>query len=131
MKPELSVYYDGACHICSREIFAYAKRDRHQKIRFVDIAHNSFDPIKEGLDPQAIQRAMHVKDQAGQIYTGIEAFIQMWKVLPNMSWAAKLAKLPILNPTLKFFYHVFAEHIRPKLPKRKVDCSSGTCELKR
>jgi len=36
--PALTVYFDGACPLCRREIAHYRSRDRAARIAFLDIA---------------------------------------------------------------------------------------------
>lgn len=40
---KLTIFYDGACHLCAREIDHYKKVDTTNKILYLDIAKKSFD----------------------------------------------------------------------------------------
>jgi len=124
---ELSVYYDGACHLCSREIEHYMKKETGGRVRYVDIAAPGFNAAAEGLDRERVQREMHVKLASGEIKTAVQAFVHLWQVLPGYGWAAKLASNPVILPVLSAGYHVFAR-LRPYLPKRHRDaCDNGVC----
>jgi predicted DCC family thiol-disulfide oxidoreductase YuxK len=114
------VYFDGACHLCSREITHYRKLDRANQIRFVDIAQSSFSATNEHLDPIAVNQKMHVRDTDGKLHTGVDAFLKLWEVLPGFENWIKVAKLPGMNPLLHVGYAVFAR-LRVYLPKRKPD----------
>jgi len=128
----LRMYYDGLCHLCSREIKQYKSSRGSDQIEFVDITRPEFDAKKEGLDPFLVHRFIHVRTAEGQIYTGVEAFLQVWQVLPGYRWLGKLVRNPILFPVSKGLYSLFAK-IRPLLPQIKPeDCAeSPYCELKR
>ncbi len=124
---ELTVYYDGACHLCSREIAHYQKKDKLQRIEFMDISKPSFDAQREGLDPLQVNRVMHARLANGECQTGIDAFIAIWQTLPGYGWMAYLAKHSGVHWLLSVIYKGFAK-IRPWLPKRKaVECATGVC----
>jgi predicted DCC family thiol-disulfide oxidoreductase YuxK len=119
--PALTIYFDGACHLCSREIEHYRRKDRKGEIRFVDISLPDFSAAAEGLDPIRVQQVMHVRTRDGRILTAVDAFLEIWKVIPGMQFLQRIASLRILRPFLDFGYHTFAR-LRPYLPKRK-NCS--------
>ncbi len=116
---KLSIYYDGACIVCSREMTHYKKIDAGQCFRFVDIASPEFDPVAEKIDREAADRALHVKTEDGRVVTRVAAFAEIWKRLPGHGWMARLASFRALQPVLNFGYDVFAR-LRRHLPKRKM-----------
>lgn len=131
--PDLSVFFDGACHLCSREIDVYRRKDVGNRIRFVDISQPEFDAAAHGLDAKRVQRVMHVQrhtsdgDTAGQVRTGVAAFFELWRMFPETRWMARVGAFPLLRPFLELGYVLFAA-VRPYLPKRKRDaCDDGTC----
>ena len=127
----LKVYYDGLCPLCSREIQHYQKQKGSDSIQFVDICASQFDAIKENLDPKKIHQVMHVRRADGSVATAVDAFIEIWKVLPKYNWAAAAAAKGNVRFLLNIGYHVFAK-IRPWLPRKaNADCSgSPYCEIK-
>lgn len=130
MKPshEISIFYDGACHLCSREIDHYRKIDAKGKIRFVNIADRSFDIESEGLkNPKLVQKYLHVKYTNGKIVTGVEAFVSIWETLGRFKFLTTLAKTPVSGHFMKLGYQIFAQ-IRPYLPKKR-NCDTGTCQI--
>lgn len=118
----LRIYYDGLCHLCSAEISHYKKVVGHENLSFINIADPTFNASAEGLDSRAVNQFMHVKNDQGLIFTKVDAFIEIWKVLPGYRFAAKIAQLKILRPFLDLGYWTFATLIRPYLPKKKT-CS--------
>ncbi len=126
---QLTIYFDGACHLCSREINHYRKKDHQQQIRFVDISRSNFVATQEHLDPIEVQRVMHVRLPNGQLRTGVDAFVAIWQTLPGYGGFAKAAQNPIAYRLLNIGYAGFAK-VRPLLPKRKVDdCETGACHV--
>ncbi len=123
---KLTVYYDGLCQLCSREINHYKIQAGADLIDFIDITSASFDATTEGLDPIQAHRVMHVKTTTGELLTAVDAFIEIWKTLPKYKWAANIAQISIIKKVLLIAYYIFAIGIRPYLPKRKNnDCSAS------
>lgn len=128
-KQNISVYYDGLCQLCSREIQHYRKSRGSENIRFVDITSPEFQAQKEGVDPVQVHKVMHVRRSDGSLATEVDAFIAIWSVLPSYQWAARLAQQPGVRHLLNAGYQVFAR-VRPWLPRRKAPCAdSPYCEL--
>lgn len=127
----LTVFYDGLCPLCSREIEHYRRQPGSERIAFVDITAAEFDASTEGLDPKAVHRHLHAKDWRGDLHVGVAAFIAIWNTLPRYRWAAALAGKPFLRPALDVGYAAFAR-IRPWLPRaRRAECASSPyCELR-
>jgi predicted DCC family thiol-disulfide oxidoreductase YuxK len=124
----LTLYYDGLCPLCSREIAHYRKKMADDpSVEFLDITEASFDARQHGLDPEHIHRVMHVR-AGGEVRTGLDAFIAIWQHIPAYRWLAWLARLPGLYRLLWLAYHAFAR-VRPLLPRRKARCAGGTCRM--
>lgn len=127
----LSVYFDGLCPLCSREIEHYRKADGSDQILFVDITAADFNAAENGLDGKQIHKVVHVKTASGDIQTGVDAFIAIWQTLPKWNWLANAAKNSVIRPFLNGGYQVFAK-IRPFLPRKTKGCEqSPYCELPR
>jgi len=123
----LTIFYDGLCPLCSREIILYRKKDTQNKINFVDITLPGFSAEKEGLDPVAVIKIFHVKTADGAILTRVEAFAAIWKILPGFGTLTWLAEKPLLLLLMNAGYEVFAA-VRPYLPRKKTqDCETETC----
>ena len=123
---KIKIYYDGACHLCSREIKHYfklnIKRDNEPVFEFIDIANPKFNSKLENLNENNVQKAMHVRDENGDLHVGVNAFIVIWKNIPQYKFMAFFIKLPIVFQLSKVGYFIFAK-IRKFLPKKEV------CEL--
>lgn len=128
--PQLTVFFDGACPLCSREIAHYRRRDREGRLRLVDIAAPSFDAAAEGVDGEQVKRSLHVRRPDGTLITGLDSFIAIWDAL-GLHTAARLARLPGVHLVLRAGYRVFAA-VRPYLPRRRdAGCSNDRCAVAR
>jgi predicted DCC family thiol-disulfide oxidoreductase YuxK len=124
--PRLTLFYDGACPLCSREIAHYRRRAAGDPaIDFLDITDPSFDAAAHGLDPGRVHRLMHVK-VGEEVRVGLDAFLAVWDAVPGYRWLARLARLLGVHLAMNLGYHLFAR-VRPWLPGRR-PCASGACE---
>jgi predicted DCC family thiol-disulfide oxidoreductase YuxK len=130
-QPKLTVYFDGACQVCSREIALYQRARGHERMRFIDICAQGFDATREGLDPLEVHRSFHARADDGTLYKGVAAFVAIWETLPGYRWLASVAKVPGVRPAMELGYVVFSK-VRPYLPRKKFDCDgSPYCEIPR
>lgn len=126
---QVKVYFDGLCHLCSREIAHYRKLKGAENIHFQDITDSSFDALREGLDPVSVHKSLHARDRSGKIYLGVDAFICIWQELPAFQLVARLVRVAPVYYFLKVLYAGFAK-LRPLLPRKS--CSdSPYCEIKK
>jgi predicted DCC family thiol-disulfide oxidoreductase YuxK len=126
----VSIYYDGLCQLCSREMDHYRNQQGSERFRFVDICAPGFDAAAEGVDPVQVHQVMHVRRRDGTLATRVDAFIEIWNELPKYRWVGYWARKPIFKILLECGYTIFA-WIRPMLPRKSAnaDCiDSPYCE---
>ncbi len=124
---KLKVFFDGSCHLCDREIKHYLKKDKKDLLIPINIEAQDFDASHYNLDAKEAQLHIHAIDEDGKIYTKIDTFIEIWKRIPRYHFAAKIASISFVKWIMDKCYIVFAQYIRPHLPKK--DCSNNSCEL--
>lgn len=110
-----TVYYDGACPLCTLEIKHYASRKEAAALRFVDVSQEGAD-LGAGLAQDAALRRFHVRRADGTLLSGARAFVEIWRALPGWSWLAGLARLPGVVPLLELAYRLFLP-VRPFLSR--------------
>ncbi len=121
---DIEVFYDGACPLCMREIRMLRGRDRRQRIRFVDIAADSFDAASVGLSWKALMDRIHGRLPDGTLVEGVEVFRRLYAAV-GFGPLVALTRLPGVTQLLDLAYHAFAKN-RLRLTGRCVD---GACEL--
>jgi predicted DCC family thiol-disulfide oxidoreductase YuxK len=115
-----TVYHDGACPLCRREIAFYRRRAGANAIRWVDVADADNADLGLGLDAaQAISR-FHVRLGDGQLRSGAAGFAALWSALPGFRWAGRIAGAPPILWALELGYRAFLR-IRPWLQRRVSD----------
>ena len=126
----LTVFYDGGCIVCSREMEKYKRRDKGGVMTLVDIAAPDFDPTLYGRDQKELMAKLHVRDEAGNFHTGVDAFSRIWEALPQpeLHLLAALVNLPGISLLARGSYWMFAR-TRKFLPKRSSACNDDSCNL--
>lgn len=115
VKKTLTIYYDGACPLCSMEIAQYRKEAGAEALCFVDASAKDCD-LGQGLTRETALARFHLRDEAGQLISGARAFAHLWAALPRWRWAARLARLPGLLPFMELGYRGFLR-VRPLLAR--------------
>ena len=115
--PALTVYYDGACPLCRREVALYRRLDRHGRIAWDDVSRPDAEPGC-GLTREAALQRFHARHPDGRLESGAAAFVAVWRQLPGFSRAAPLAAWPPVLRLLEGAYRNFLK-IRPWLSRQR------------
>lgn len=76
----VTVYYDGACPVCSREIGFYQKRTG-EGVSFCDVSAEAC-PAPDLTREDALRR-FHVRLADGALVSGAAAFLALWRETPG------------------------------------------------
>lgn len=120
----LTVFYDGACPLCSREMALMKRLDSHHRLRLCDFSAPGYDAESTGLDPARLGAVLHAQWEDGTIITGVEVFRAVWQSV-GLGLLARVSRLPVIDPLLIRGYAWFARN-RLWLTGRKT-CNSETC----
>lgn len=112
----LTVLYDGACPLCSREIAWYRRRAAAQAIRWVDLSRCEDTALPRGIDRVSALSRFHVLEAGGRPVTGAAAFVRLWCAYPGLARYARLARLPGVTAILELAYCLFLR-LRPLLTR--------------
>lgn len=117
-----TMFYDGGCPLCSREVAHYQRIDVHNNVLWLDI-HKQPEVLEAyGLKYIAAMKHLHVKDSDGKMLTGAYAFQALWKALPRYRVLARLVSFPGILRVMDKAYEWFAER---RFEKRMACASSG------
>ena len=118
-KPTL--YFDGGCPLCRREIAHYRRLDRAGRVRWLDL-HQAGDELRAvGLDTEAAMRRIHLRASDGRLISGVPAFVALWDELPGYRRLAQAVRVLRLSGPLDWGYRHFAHW---RFRRR---CRDGVC----
>ena len=106
--PRPTVFYDGGCPLCSREVAHYRRLDRNANLRWVDITRDRDTLALSGLRVDEAMRRFHVLDTEGCWKTGAWGFAEMWAHLPRYRWLSHFLRIPGMLTLLDWLYSLFA-----------------------
>lgn len=104
---KITVFYDGACPVCVRDRRWYEKLEgqTEDSVEWLDITGRDEQLREQGIDPNQALRELHVKDSRGQVHREMAAYILLMARVPLLKPIAWLIGLPVIRPTLAWFYH--------------------------
>ena len=109
----LTVWFDGACPLCTREVAFFDWLDRRGAIHFEDISQSeSHCP----LDRAQMLARFHAQEKGKPIVSGAAAFAAMWRAIPILRPFGELARISALLWVLERAYIGFLK-VRPLLQR--------------
>lgn len=110
--PSCTVFFDGGCPICRREITHYRSRPGADGIRWVDASSADAHTLGPDLDGGRALARFHVRTGDGRLVSGAAAFATLWQSLPTYARLGRLAAWPPVLAVLETGYRAFLK-IRP------------------
>lgn len=117
-----TVFYDGQCPLCSREINHYKSLRGADHLIWIDITQDHESMNSHGLQLANAMARLHVLGTAGEWHTGAWGFIELWSHLPGYRWLSRLLRLFRLVPALDWIYTRFAGW------RLKHRCKGASCD---
>lgn len=100
---ELTIWYDGGCPLCRREIALMRRLDRTGAIIFEDATD---DEVSCPIDRDAMLARLHARED-GIILSGAAAFAAMWRAIPLLRPFGLSARHPRVLACLERGYRYF------------------------
>jgi predicted DCC family thiol-disulfide oxidoreductase YuxK len=110
--PTCTVYFDGDCPVCRREIAHYQRQRGAEAIAWVDASNCDEAALGPGFDRAMALNRFHVREADGSLTSGAAAFVAIWCRLPAFAWLAKLASFRPVLAALDAGYRLFLR-VRP------------------
>lgn len=93
----LTVYFDGQCPVCSREIALYRRLAEPGAIAWVDATAAPDAALGADLSRTRALARLHVRTADGRLESGARAFVMLWRHVPRTASLARiLAHRPLL-----------------------------------
>lgn len=109
-----TVYYDGTCPLCQREISLYQGLEGADAIRWHDVS-----AAGTGADDLAAGDAMarfHVRRTDGSLVSGARGFFEVMKTIPKLRWLGQALSVPPIPWIAEGAYRLFLP-LRPLLKR--------------
>lgn len=128
----LTLYFDGECPLCAREIKILRARAETDRLHFVDISDETFDARCLGFSLGDMQSSLHARFADGSWIKGLDATLWSWRAAGLGIWAAPLS-WRLTRPLLNVGYRLFCRW-RPHLawlphPDGSARCRGGSCAV--
>ena len=128
---KLTIFFDGGCPLCKREVDFLQSRNQKGYLSFIDINTSDFylDLKYEITYKQAMER-IHALKKDGSIIKDIKVFQEAYS-LSSLGWIYAPTKLPIIDKLIAFVYRLWAKYrlrltFRPSIEKL---CATKGCDL--
>jgi len=107
--PRPTVFFDGSCPLCAREIRHYRRLPGSEAIRWVDASRDTTSLAAAGLDRDTAMRRLHACEPDGGWAIGLDAFLLIWRHLPRYRWLGRVLGSRLLRPPVARLYDAFAD----------------------
>jgi predicted DCC family thiol-disulfide oxidoreductase YuxK len=114
---QVTVYFDGSCPLCRREIGFYKNSVGADLIHWEDVSRVSDGRVAGDLSCQQAMARFHVRAANGSLKSGAAAFVELWLSLKYWHWLGWLFAHPLGIWFLEKCYVGFLR-IRPAIQRR-------------
>ena len=118
-----TVFFDGSCPLCAREIAFYQRCRGASGLLWVDVSALPDKAITAGLSRSEALARFHVRTPDGKIFSGGQGFAHLWYALPGLRPLGKLFLKRPLSYLLDLSYNLFLR-FRPLMQRlaRRQQC---------
>lgn len=104
----ITVFYDGKCGLCRREIAHYQRIAPREQFVWHDITADPSSIESLGIRYADGLKLLHAQDVRGTLHVGVDAFLIIWKQLPRWHVLAAIIALPGIRILANLAYQLFA-----------------------
>lgn len=107
-----TVYFDGACPVCRREIAVYQRGAGADAVCWVDASACAPDALGHDLPRDQALARLHLRQADGRLVQGAAAFLAMWAALPQHPRLARLARVLDRPPLVRLLDLAYTAFLR-------------------
>ena len=112
----ITILYDGACGLCSKEINYYRRIAPKGVFDWQDVTVSTAALDQQGIGLTDALMQLHAVDDDGHLHQGVDAFILMWKRIGQWKWLGHFVGLPIIKQIAQVLYGHFCKWRFKRLP---------------
>jgi predicted DCC family thiol-disulfide oxidoreductase YuxK len=106
---QLTIFFDGGCPLCAREIGHLERLDHAKNLAFEDIYAPLFSERFPHIDQHKADQILHGQWHDGGIIYGLEVTYHSWALVGKGHWVAIL-RWPIFKQLAQLGYRFFARY---------------------
>lgn len=127
---KLTVFYDGFCPLCVKEMKQLANKDKHGFLIFYDINQPQLATEHPDIDFAEANAFLHAKTSGGNIITGLDVTYQAWRLV-GKGWMIAPLRWPLVKTLADKIYLMFANN-RYKVSKWLTGTArcEGQCDIR-
>ena len=130
-KVKLTIFFDGGCPLCKREVDFLQSRNQKEYLSFIDINSSDFSlDFKNGITYKQAMERIHGLKSDGSVIKDIKVFQEAYDLI-GLGWIYAPTKLPVFDKFIGFIYGLWAKYrlkitFRPSIEKL---CEERGCDL--
>ena len=128
---KLTIFFDGECPLCKKEVDFLQSRNQDGYLNFIDINSEDFSlDLKYGITYKQAMERIHALKSDGSLIKDIEVFQEAYNLI-GLGWIYAPTKLPVFDKLFGFIYLLWAKY-RLKItfrPSLEILCSEKGCDL--
>ena len=110
MQNKFTFLYDGGCPLCLRETKFLKKKDISNRINFVDINNNSYNPSSyKDISYAEAMSNLHGILENGDIIKGLDVLAYSYNLI-GLGWVYYPLKIDLIAPVLRLVYKYWAKY---------------------
>ena len=128
---KLTIFFDGGCPLCKREVDFLQSRNQKGYLSFIDINTSDFYLyLKYGITYKKAMERIHALKSDGSVIKDIKVFQEAYTLI-GLGWIYAPTKFPVFDKFIEFIYWIWAKYrlkltFRPSIEKL---CAERGCEL--
>ena len=110
MQNKFIFLFDGGCPLCLRETRFLSKKDVSNKINFIDINSDSYNPsLYQDISYAEAMSNLHGILENGDIIKGLDVLAYSYTLI-GFGWVYYPLKIKFIASILRFFYQYWAKY---------------------
>ncbi len=128
---KLTIFFDGGCPLCKREVVFLKSRNQKGYLTFIDINCSDFPlDLKYGISYKQAMDRIHALRSDGSVIKDIKVFQEAYSLI-GLGWIYAPTKLSVLDKVIEFIYGLWAKYrlnitFRPSIERL---CAIKDCEI--
>ena len=106
---QLTIFFDGRCALCAKEMKSLKELDRHNRITFANIFAHDFAKNYASVNVEDANRVLQGMKDTGELIYGLDVTVLAWTLVGKGKWVAPL-RWPIIKQIADVAYIFFARN---------------------